>query len=86
MNGIPSDALYYYVSPVGTLWIKPKSDGSVWLGMGGEAPVKSYPSAHSAAEEVRTHTTGIDEWDFLKDHRGPENLSGWMVANGMRDR
>jgi hypothetical protein len=79
MTDIPRDALYHFKTPVGILWIRPQphSGGRVWLGMNDDMPVGSYHSPKSAAEEVRSQTTGIHEWDALRNFDPPSDLSEW---------
>ena len=79
MTQIPKDALYYYETPIGTLWIRPQPDshGRVQLGINDDMPVGSYHSAESAAEEVRSQTTGIHQWDTLRNIHPPSDLSEW---------
>jgi len=79
MSEIPRNVLYHFKTPVGILWIRPQPDsgGRVWLGIDDNMPIGSYHSARSAAEEVRSQTTGISQWDMLRGFQPPADLTEW---------
>jgi hypothetical protein len=75
---LPSDTLYYLETPLGVIWIRPQEGGRFWLGMGDDMPAGSYYSPASAAEDVRTKTTGILKWDLCsREVMAPIDLEGW---------
>ena len=69
--------MFYYNSPVGTFWIKPRSDGRHILGIGDEA-LGSYHSPAAAADDVARHVTGHYPWDSLDGTtEGPTDIHAW---------
>jgi hypothetical protein len=75
----PQDSLYFYDTPVGTLWIKhqPQHPSRYWLGID-SMPLGSFPSPGAAADDVCSHMTGWNAWDMRSSRDDdPQDLSDW---------
>lgn len=71
--------MWIYKSPIGQLTIKQLSNGRYGLFYSDEL-YGSWDSPQAAADEVYTHTTGCDKWDFLDGQieDTPPDLSEWI--------
>lgn len=67
---------YYSLSPFGTFWIAPGSDGGFNLSMC-SLTLNTFDSAESAADAVFFHATGHVDWDQFTEFFSPTHLCEW---------
>ncbi len=75
--------LFTYVSPLGTLWIRPEPAGRVRLGFEREQ-LRTYASPRAAAEAVAQQKTGYQPWDLAEAAMVPSGLTRWKAGAGYR--
>ena len=69
--------MFYYNSPVGTFWIKPRPDGRFALEINNDI-LGFYHSPVAAADDVYVHVTGYYPWDSLDGTvDGPTDIHEW---------
>jgi hypothetical protein len=75
---MPSDALFYYKTPVGTFWIRaqPGAPGRYWLGCEDDA-LGSYATPAQAADDMATGHSGHVAWD-RNPRNAPYGLAEWV--------
>jgi hypothetical protein len=80
MSYVPSEAIFFYNSPVGTFWIRAQEDHLPRVQLCTEEEVwGSYASAFDAASDFADHVTGCDEWDSRPQRTSdPVDLSQWQ--------
>jgi hypothetical protein len=65
---------------LGTLWIRPESNGRFTLGID-DVAIGSYHKAWAAADDVYLKATGYIDWSQLKNEQLPRDLSEWEFTS-----